>query len=69
VASVDISEHLNWLPGGFQHRSPDVAFGLNFAPAADYQDYRNMDERIMPTTNQHICLPGHTGMNRVVSKN
>jgi len=60
---------LGRLPGSFQHRSPDVALRINPAPGAGDQDQRDMDKGVMPTTNQHVCLPGHTGMNCVLSKN
>jgi hypothetical protein len=66
---MEVSEHSNRLAGGFQHRSPDVAFGINLASATGYQVEWNMNKRIMPATDQHICLSRHPGMNCVLGQN
>jgi hypothetical protein len=35
--SGNSSKHSDRLASAFQHRSPEVAFGLNLSPALDYQ--------------------------------
>jgi hypothetical protein len=59
--------HSRWLAGSCQDGSPDITFGINLVPAADHKVERNMDKGIMPTANQHICLAGHPGVNRIPS--
>ena len=59
--------HPRRLACGFEDRPPNVAFRVDFASTSNHYPKRNMNECIMPTTDQHICLSGHSGMNRALS--
>jgi hypothetical protein len=55
------------LAGGLENRAPDVTVWGDFAPIADHHAEWNVNEGIVPTANQHVCLSSHTCVNRAFS--